>query len=89
MYKLIDIYKDLSIKNVDFNLKNETSISNHLKLITILWNFRDKNNSLIYDATTKYLISHQNSSLKIKSVFVIDENTKIKNLLSKSNKETF
>jgi hypothetical protein len=80
--KLIAIYQQIGVKSVTFKIESNTVISEYLKLVSIIWCFKDYDNTDIYSATTRYLMKETSLGLKIKSVFVVDETTHLNKLLS-------
>ena len=81
--KLITIYEQIGVKSVTFKIESNIVISKHLNLISIIWSFKDLDQNVIYNGTTRYVIRETNTKFKIKSVFVVEEMDKLNNLLAK------
>jgi len=81
---LIGLYQNLGVKNVDFEVLSSTELSSVMQLVSILWSFRDGSDNEIYNTITRYVMKQTESGLKIKSVFVVDETTKVSGLKSRS-----
>jgi len=73
-------YESIGVKNVSFEIKAISDVSESLKLVSVKWYFKDGSNNEIYNATTKYVFRESDAGLKIKSVFVIDETSKFSKL---------
>ena len=78
--KLIEVYKNIGVESVSFEVESEIKISSVLILASIIWSFKNNEGAEIYNATTKYLMKNNNTDWKIKSVFVINETTKLNEL---------
>ena len=78
--KLISLYNELGVKSVCFEIQSNDKLSTSLTLVSVLWSFRDSDNNEIYNATTRYVMKNTDEGLKIKSVFVVDESSKLNRL---------
>ena len=79
--KLISTYQQLGVKKVEFEIVSSVRLSDFIELVSLKWHFQDKDAREIYNATTRYLVKSDGTSLKIKSVFVVDETRQLKPLL--------
>lgn len=79
--KLISLYDTLEVKNVSFKIVSHTSLSKKLHLCTVLWSFQKSDHQEIYNATTRYLLKEIDSTVKVKTVFVVDETSKVSSVL--------
>ena len=73
--RLFAHYDKLGVSHIGFDIQDEYSVSDNLKLVSVIWYFRAADMRLIYQATTRYLLNTQGASPVILSVFVIDEVT--------------
>ncbi len=80
--KLIGLYQSLGVKQVTFEIMSQQQLSKTLQLVSVVWHFKTSAGAEIYNATTRYVIRNTESGLKIKSVFVVDETSKVSQLKS-------
>lgn len=79
--QLFALYDRLGVKQVDFDIVSTQELSENLTLVSVNWQFLREDASLVYEATTRYLINVNNAP-KIIAVFVVDESSKIAQLTS-------
>lgn len=81
--KLISLYEKNGIKNVSFEIDTNIELSKRLNLISVIWNFQDKDRKTIYSSTTRYVMKTTDSGLIIMAVFVVNETTELNKLAIK------
>lgn len=82
---LLALYKEFAVAKVDFNIEAEQQLSQSLHLVSVNWHFKKDSGDLIYSALTRYLLGDTPTGPKIKSVFVVNESSKIGQLKTKKS----
>lgn len=80
--KLLALYDELGVKRFTFHVQDTTELSASFTLVTLTWSFQDDAGREIYNATTRYILQTTDNQFVIKSVIVVDETSKIQNLLT-------
>ena len=72
---LLQKYKSIGVGKINFQILEESTISQSLKLVNVMWHFQKPDGTSIYSAQTNYVVKQDSDSYKIVSVIMVNEAT--------------